>query len=47
MLKADAVHLERIESNVKELLHDAEIKVNKVKDDQLTLEHYTERYVPI
>ena len=47
MVKADTSWVEEIEKRVDDKLREFNIKILENKDDMLTLEHYTERYMPI
>jgi hypothetical protein len=47
MMKADTSWVQEIEKRVDEKLREFNVKILENKDDMLTLEHYTERYMPI
>lgn len=47
LLKADTSEVQSFEKGVEERLSEMEQKVQQQRDDQLTLEHYTERYIPV
>ena len=47
MLKADSKHVESIDKRVTNWIRDIDVKQQKQQDELLTLEHYTERYVPV
>jgi len=47
MSKADTSWVQEIEKRVDQKLSDFNINILENKDDVLTLEHYTERYMPI
>ena len=36
-----------MQDHVETKIHDFEVRLQKIRDDQLTLEHYTERYIPL
>ena len=46
-LKADKSQMNELESKSMAKFDDLDKKISSFRDDQLTLEHYTERYVPI
>jgi len=45
--KADRETVADLKTYISEQLQGFDVKLDKQRDDQLTLEHYAERYVPI